>query len=141
MTKLLTLVDVGQMHFNERNAYGCKRVAYGNAGMRVSSRIDDDVLRAIATGFLDAIDQSAFVIALEDGEFGTLRGGLLFESLIDVGQGKPAVDLGLACSEQVQIGAVQNQNALRHYENLVKTDRLFTPKSPVCPLSTRIRRV
>src|SRR5690606_25261417 len=80
------------------------------------------------------------MVALEGGKLGPTFSRHLFETLIDVGQGKRAVDLGLACSEQVEIGAVQNQNALRHYGNFVKTDRLFTLKRPVCPLSALVSR-
>src|SRR6516162_11355523 len=40
----------------------------------------------------------------------TARGGLLAQPRIDLGQRGAAVDLGLALAEQVQVGAVQDQN-------------------------------
>lgn len=135
VAKFLSFVDIRQMHFYKRNGNSRERIPYRDTGVRICSCIDDDVLGAIAPGFLNSVDQRAFVIALKDGQRGTPFSRHLFETLIDVGQGKPAVDLGLACSEQVEIGAVQNQNALRHYGNFVKTERLFTLKRSVCPLN------
>src|SRR5690606_39092892 len=124
------------MYFNEGNVDGRERIPDRNTGMRVRGSVDDDVFRSIAPRFLDPIHQSAFMIALVRAQYGSPAVGQVLESLIDIRKSQRAVDLGLACAEQVEIGAVQNQNALRHYGIYVKTDRLFTPKSPVCPLSS-----
>src|SRR5690554_3143571 len=115
VTKLLALIDIGQMHFDERNLDARQRVSYRYAGMGIRSSIDDDVLRTVSPGFLNAIDKIALVIALVNHQRGTMLGRQIFKSFIDIGQAKSTVDLGLACAEQVEIGAVQNQNALRHY--------------------------
>ena len=89
------------MHFNVRNANGRQRISYRNTGMRVSGRVDDDVLRALTGGFLNSVDQGALMVALEDGQYRSLGPCQVFESFVDVGQRKPAVDLGLARAEQV----------------------------------------
>src|SRR3546814_4964935 len=55
---------------------------------------------------------------------------------IDFRQGLAPIDIGFARAEQIQIRAVQDQDMVRHCEIFMKTDRLFTLKSLICPLST-----
>jgi hypothetical protein len=85
-------------------------VAQGDAGMGVAGRIDDDEAHALIARRLHAVDQLAFVIALEalQAHSRGLRPGC--HGGVDAGQRGTAVNLGLAAAEQVQIGAVKYQN-------------------------------
>src|SRR5690606_12239147 len=123
------------MHFDKRYVDRAQCVAQRNTGMRVRRGIDDDEIDRFLARRLDAIDQLAFVIALKHAACGAAASRQLLQALIDVIQGLPAIDFWLARAEQVQIRAMQNENVLRHCEYLVKTDRLFTLKSGICPLN------
>jgi len=53
------------MDFDEGNVNGRQRVTQGHAGVRVAAGIDDDETDSLLAGGLNAVDQFAFVIALE----------------------------------------------------------------------------
>jgi len=57
--KWLAIIDVGQVHLDERNTYGRQRIAYRHAGMRISGRIDDQKVRTIAARGLNPRHQLA----------------------------------------------------------------------------------
>src|SRR5690606_27246244 len=82
--------------------------------MRQSTRIDDDGIDAFLPGCLDAVDQCTFMIALERGQAGAGLTGLLDGSTFDIGKRCGAVDLRLACAEQVQVRAVQQKKVSCH---------------------------
>ena len=67
-------------------------------------------MRAIGARRMDAVDQGAFVVALEAGQLtaGFLRD--LAQALVNLGQCRAAVDGGLARAEQVQVRTMQNQD-------------------------------
>ena len=64
---------VGQMDFDERDRHPRQRIAQGHAGMRAGTRVDQDVVDPVAPGLLDAVDEFAFMIALEGGYLDTGR--------------------------------------------------------------------
>lgn len=135
VAKGFPLVDIADVNFGERDTYTCQGIADSDTGVRVGPGIDDDVIDSFLACLVYAIDQSAFVIALKRTAPSAMPLRKRFELLIDVGQGLPPVHLWLAGTEQVQVGAMQNEYVLRHCENFVKTDRLFTLKSTICPLN------
>ena len=102
-------MHVGKMNFNERNARCQQCVPQRNTGVRERRRVDDDVINAFRTGFVDALNQFVFGVLLQVQQMVTLFGGNTVQSLVDVGQGFIAVNLGLAGAEHVQVGAVKDQ--------------------------------
>jgi hypothetical protein len=86
--------------------------------MRVSRCINNNKVRAVDAGGLNAINQLTFVIALKRGAIGAKLSGQLLQTRVDIGQSLPAINFRLACTEQVQVRTVQNQYMFRHYEFL-----------------------
>ena len=72
-------------------------------------RVDQDEGGAVAARGLHAVDQLVLGVGLQALEL--VAGGLraLREVGVDLGQGRAAVDLRLAGAEQVEVGAVQDQ--------------------------------
>src|SRR5690554_6762191 len=119
------------MYIDKRNADGGQRVSQGDTGMGVGRGIDDDEIGLVLAGSLNPINELTFVITLKCGQRGTIFSSKLRQMLIDIGPCLPSVHLWLARAEQIQIGAVQNEDVLRHCECFVKTDRLFTLNSRI----------
>jgi hypothetical protein len=63
-------VNIGKMHFDERDGGRRQRIAQGDAGVGVARRVDDDEVDVIARGLVDAVDQRAFVVVLEGLDLG-----------------------------------------------------------------------
>ncbi|MNC96047.1 hypothetical protein D3C83_133180 [compost metagenome] len=65
---------------------------------------------------MEHADQLALDVRLEDDQldFQLARQGL--ELLVDLGEGGGAVDVRLAAAEQVQVGAVQDQDLHRFFQ-------------------------
>ena len=72
----------------------------------------EDAVRGAARA-LDPVDQLAFVVRLEGAELRPRRLGLRRERRVDLGEGGPAVDLGLAGPEEVQVRPVHDEDAQR----------------------------
>ena len=64
-----------------------------NAGVRVGRRIDDDEADALAACGVDALDQRAFVVALEGFQFDARSFRPARQCAIDVGQRRGAIVL------------------------------------------------
>jgi len=103
-------MDVGEVDFNERDRYARQSVAQGYAGMREAGRIDKDEPDAFGPSRLYAIDQHAFMIALQGGQLDPCCLRLRDQSAVDLGQGVAAVDGRLAGSKQIEVGSVEDQD-------------------------------
>lgn len=78
------------------------------------SRIYDNGIYAFGPGEMNAVNERAFPVCLEEGEgaVGGVGGGLERGGGFDVGEGGVAVDLGLAGSEEVEIGTIEEEDFL-----------------------------
>src|SRR5678816_3901607 len=98
------------MYLDERHADCRKGVAQGDRGVGQAGRVDQDEGSAIGPGSLYPSDQFVFGIRLETLDtvpaFGCARG----QVGIDLGQRGAAVDLRLACAEQIEVRAVQYED-------------------------------
>ena len=103
LAKRLALVDIRQMHFDRGQPHGSNGIAYGDAGMRIGGRINDNPVVS-TSGFLDPDDQIAFVVRLPDIDFHTQLLGQLGQGRIDSVQCLGAIDGLLPRTEEVQIG-------------------------------------
>jgi hypothetical protein len=81
--------------------------------MGEGARVDEDRIGPLPR-FVDGIDQFPFVIRLQEAQRGALVGGVFRKEGFDIGQRVPAVDLRLAGTEQIEIWAVQDEDAA-HY--------------------------
>lgn len=106
----LARMDIRDMHFNIGNADRFQRIGDGDAGVAVSSGIDNDKADPLIVRTLNPIHQFAFMVALESFELQPRDPCSGFHFLVDVGQRRLAVDIGFARAKQVQVGAMQNQN-------------------------------
>ncbi len=69
MPERFTTMHVRQMNLDERNADARESVPDSDTRVRVRGRIDQDEIGFFCPGGLDAINQSAFMVALERREF------------------------------------------------------------------------
>lgn len=103
----LAPVDVGDVDFHDGKIACRQRVPDRNGSMRVGGRVDHDP-GSFGTGFMDEIDQRAFVVALVEADVqpGALTG--LGAEALHVLQGLVSVDLRLARAEKVEVRAVED---------------------------------
>jgi mono/diheme cytochrome c family protein len=109
----LALVDIGQMHLDHRHAGQPQGVMDGDRGVTVGSGIDDDPAGR-RMRLLDPSDEFGLAVALArfDDEPESL--GARRAARLELGQGLAAIDVGLPHPEQVQIGAVEDEDGLGH---------------------------
>ncbi len=117
MAEWLASEHVGQMHLDEGNADAEQGIAQCYAGVGECGGIDDDEGDVFRAGGVDAIDQFVFSVALETTQ--SVRPQLLSQfrtAAFDVSQGGSAINGGFASTQQVKIGAIQQQQ-FRHDSN------------------------
>lgn len=110
-----TSVHVRQMQLNKRHLSSTERIAKGDAGVRESAGIDQNKGGAVGSGLVDAIDQFAFMIALQTIQRVSQSLRLLTQMLLNISQPGVAVDGRLASTKQVEVGAIE-QEQLCHGE-------------------------
>ena len=111
----LTRLDVGEMDLDERDAGGLESIAQSDAGVGLGRGIDEDEIRGIPIGLVDAVDQFMLGVALDEIQSMTTRLRNPPELIRNVLQGLPTIDLRLANPQHIEVRAVQDQDA-RHGE-------------------------
>ena len=95
MAEFLALVDVGNVHFDDRPVEGVQRVEDGDGGVGEGGGVDDDAGGASAAS-MNPVDDLVFAVALaeldREPEFGSDAAAVR----LDVGQRLAAIDLRLA---------------------------------------------
>src|SRR5581483_10241967 len=111
-TPLLALLDVRQMHLDERHVEDLERIVDRVAVMRPRSRVEDDAVD-VAVGVVDPADVLALAVRLSaaDGQRELLRP--LVDLRLELVQAEAAVDLGVPPSEHVEVHAVQDEDLHR----------------------------
>ena len=111
VAKGLPLVHVGEVHLDKGDGHSGKGVAQGDAGVGKGGRIDDDPVDALLPRLMYPLDELELGIALH--VFQTmarlLRPGMQARDY--GGQGIGTIVAGFPSPEQVQVGAVEYQNA------------------------------
>lgn len=110
MPERFSLVYVGQVHFDERQLDGSERIAKHHTGVCEAGRVDDDELRAVIEGGMDALDKGRFAVALEGVAGKTSLRRLVDKTTIDCRERVRTVVLRFAPPQRVKVGAVQYQN-------------------------------
>ena len=117
MPPLLARMHIAHMQFHKRDPHPEQRIPDRHGGMREATRVDDDAVD-VAAGCLDTVDQGAFVVGLEGVEGGVHGGGVGFAGGFDVGERGVAVDLGFAGAQEVEVGAVEEEDGFAHFVSL-----------------------
>ena len=86
--------------------------------MREPAGIDDGTSRVAV--LLQEVDERTLVIRLERDEVAPRLAGDLPATRLDLLQGRPAVDLGIAGAEKVQIRTVHEESFMRRAPRLVR---------------------
>lgn len=107
MTEGFTGMDVGDVNFNDAEL-GCRDgVAEGNGGVSVGTGVEDYAIDAFSTCFVEAVDQSPFVIALVEGE-GVGRETAM-QIGFQIGKRRRPIDLRFARAKEVEVGAIEDE--------------------------------
>lgn len=114
MSKLLSRMHITDMQLDKRDIHADQSVSDAHRSVGQSTWVDDDpvnVLLAVAVGaeaggFVDAVDDLAFVIGLVGCECEVELFGVRCGVGFDVAEGCVAVDLGFAGAEEVQVWPV-----------------------------------
>ena len=101
-------VHVAEVNLDERDGHGQQRVPQRHAGVGQGAGVQQDEVH-LAGGLLDPVDQGGLGIGLEGLQLVPGGGGGGGRGLLDVGQGRGAVQMGFPPAEQVQVGAVEQQ--------------------------------
>lgn len=80
---------------------------------------------------MDAVDDGAFGVGLEVGEGGAEGFGKGAGGGDDVGEGVGAVDGGFARAEEVEVGAVDEEDGEGHLGVVLEVGRLFRAEGDV----------
>ena len=106
MPKRFAGIYVGDMHFDTWNIDPSQGIAQRDAGMGKRRRIDNDELRAIGTRLMNRLDHLLFTVALQTGKARTRTLRLGLQAMIYLVQRFRTVNLGLAGTQQVEVGSV-----------------------------------
>ena len=109
VSKILAGKDVAQVNFDERDADGKQSIAYCNAGMRESTRIEQDEVHLVRSSLLYPIDDLVLGIALKALQFISLLSCEARQPALDLGQFGLAIDARLATAEELQVRSVYQQ--------------------------------
>ena len=74
----------------------------------------DDAADVFAATPVQGVDEFAFVVALQEVHLQSVRCRPVADQAFDVGNRVAAVDLGLSGTEHIQVGTVQDQDAVAH---------------------------
>ena len=99
--------DIRQVQLDEWDLDRKQRVAQGDAGVSEGGRVEEDHGDSLVASLIDALDELRLRVALERVELVPRGSRLRSKTLLDLGQGRRAVDAGLARSKLAQIGAIQ----------------------------------
>ena len=103
-------VDIGQMHFDERDPHSGQSIADCDAGVGIGGRVQNDEIYFSAPCLLYSIDQLTLMIALEALSGGSDGLGGPQKALIDIIKGFSTVDSWLALSKEIEVRPMQYPN-------------------------------
>jgi len=109
MTEAFASVDVADVNFDRGNLGSADRVAKGDARMGVSAGIEYDAVAFAVCQLGYLVDQSSFVIRLEEVEFSLRKLGT--QLVRQIVQGGGAVNFRLSFAKAIEIGAIQDSDA------------------------------
>ena len=99
----LALVDVGDVHLDDRRLERIQRIEDGDRGVGEGSRIDRKAAGGLAR-LVDPVDDLVFAVALVEAQLELELIRQLAAVRLDIGQGLVAVDLGLTLAQRFRLG-------------------------------------
>lgn len=108
-------MHITHMQLDKWNPHAQQRIPDRDRRMREGARVDDDAVDLVAGRGVDAVDEGAFVVGLEGLEGGVEGGGVGGAGRLDVGEGGGAVDVWFAGAEEVEVGAVEEEDGFAHF--------------------------
>lgn len=115
MPPALPRMHITHMQLDKWNPHAQQRIPDRDRRMREGARVDDDAVDLVAGRGVDAVDEGAFVVGLEGLEGGVEGGGVGGAGRLDVGEGGGAVDVWFAGAEEVEVGAVEEEDGFAHF--------------------------
>lgn len=113
MSEWFTSVHIGQVQLDIGDGNASQGVTKRHTGMGECPGVDQNEVDLFVTGFMNAVDQYAFVIALSAGEAVAKVGSGARQRLFNIVKGGMPVYLGLPGAQQIEVGAIEQQK-LRH---------------------------
>jgi len=110
MTKGLTSMHIGHVHFDDGALEYGERVANTVAVVCPGARVNQNRLGAVLMRLMDMLDHGAFVIGLKAFDVSAELRAQHLQTGIDLGQRDRPVLGRVALTEHIEINAVQNQN-------------------------------
>src|SRR5262249_9967826 len=90
------------------------RVADRDRGMRVGAGIDDDACRLLRASLVNRVHDLALVVRLAEFDRELVARGRLATKLLHIRERGAPIGLGLARAEQIEVGAVEDVDSVRH---------------------------
>src|SRR5579885_1381813 len=119
MPELLARVDIGEMYLDHGEGHGLDGIVQRHAGMGVAAGVDDGA-RDRVDMLVQAVDQRALVIGLERQHGQAELAGAPLQARVNGLQRHRPVDARLTPSQQVQVGAAHDENALARLARLFR---------------------
>jgi hypothetical protein len=109
VSELFSGVNVANVDLQERDGNSCESIAKSHACVCETARVDDDEL-GLATGVVDSVDDGTFMVGLKVLDFDSQVFALRFGGSHDIGKRGAAVHLRLSCAQEVEVGAVNEED-------------------------------
>src|SRR6476620_6056575 len=106
MSKLLALVDVRYVDFDDRCFEGVQRVEDCDRCVGECGGIDHDAARSFSR-FVNPIDDLVFTVRLVKAKFKSFLAGDLATVGLDVGKGFVSVNVRLPLAQKIEVRSVQ----------------------------------
>jgi deoxyribodipyrimidine photo-lyase len=113
MAEALALMHVGDVDLYHRPVESVQRVKDGNGRVREGGWIDDNPAACVAC-FMDPVDQLILTVRLVIPDCKAMCLRSLRAKRLNVSHRVATIDFRLALAQQVQIGAVEDENRLGH---------------------------
>src|SRR6266481_1230076 len=144
MAKALARENVADVDFDHGHLDRRNRIANCDRGVSIAARIDDDAGGVISGSLMDQVHDFTLVVRLPKLELEFVASGGFTAKPLYISQRRAAIGLGLACAEQIEIGAVEDVDSFRHgrFAAGTRTCRLYGPptrRGSRC--ANRIRRL
>ncbi len=127
VAKRLTCMHIADVQLQQRNACALDRIHQSNAGMCISPSIEDQACQLILgmqlTCFVDPVNQLTFMIALVKAQRQAMTVCLLLAQLLHIGQRLRAVNRRFTCTQQIEIGAIEDKNRFCHCKHSERNNK------------------
>ena len=136
VAEILAAMDVRDMHLEDRKIAGLERVENGDRGVGIGAGIYDEAGDG-RTRLVNPVDELVLSIALAPVEREVELAGDGAATRLDIRERRPALDLRLPQSQQIEIGTVEDQNLGPHRRSCRRRRRARPGAAGNCPNGAR----